>query len=1241
MRNIIVLGILFLVTVTNAYSFVLPKIKNCRKLETKIDIKQGGLIVIPDTPEFLSLGDYLKINIENICGTKFEVSTDFDHKIRKDQNIIAVGSMMNNMLMERLYWNYYIFSDPACLGKNGIIIETAYQPLPILPHNNVISIAAANVQTAKKAVDEFLSILRNSCCIEKPILIVKNIEPHLENVAYFQKMKKLRGFRGMTDWYHLTGNEAYLREAMKMLDEQVEAASKNNDWVLVWPDETDSFRAICAWDWIQEHLDLSQDEMLKYEQFFLNINYKLVNRTEIFDDIKPGSVLTWNHTALPLLGMYTSARYFKAHYGFKVLNEILHKAQWYFMGQAENYRVSCDAFTYAVLSVRSPLAYYAMTGQLKYFENGNAKKMLYYLLAQLDNNGRAGGCGDVHNYECISNDLTFDILDWKLMSPELLWFRTPLKNDYETIWFGIEKKTSSEINSKFYPDLKPENPKCLEGCVSIDFDKGMYDHLEKQKPFRMLQQSSLPKLKPNIPYNQAFDKLQFRSIEPDGGEYLLVEGFGQGNHGHLDTGSIVCGTFQGRRFLYDSDYLVNNSNEHSMITVVKNGISPLPVPPCAALIDNFNFNKGAYACTRVKNYNGINWDRHILWFKNQYFIVVDNVEACEQGDFNIDCVWKVVKQGTENFDGRDLTCYTENPPDSENKKQLVFHLKGLTQGWINERTSEDKVKSLLVHQTNNLEMKTGDSFAYKNIFYLERKDDSGAVKNYTPIEISSNVMKIASTSDSYVINGKFKNETFSTDSKFSFLSKTEALLVNVKSFIINDNIKLSSTKPIICWFKDDNLIIQAKENGDVKLYTNNCNDTLNYKKGTTSYKLARPFSIPINFNGNKTSPALKSAEAQNLINEYKPIWKSGYAEDMHNAADISIGDINNDGINEIVLAASRKVVCYGLDGKKIWQFENSDEFHSCEIVSGFKDNIKVIAGTNKASLYCLDNNGKFICSPNINLMQSGLHGFPGKPLITHLVSKDINNDGTPELIVGTRAWQIHILNANLEPLWYNSMVLHGVSDLMFGSTLNGITQIYVGDLYGGLYKFDFTKDSKDTLNRKVFVGIGSTYITALDINNDGVDDIIGTSSCGRMSAYDGAKIVEAKYIESQMELKKLWTLNDYGNGYSCIKLMPDKNSTLVASSESGHILLIDPFAGKLLNALYTGHPIREVLVHNDKYLIASSELGYIWVIDSKNKKIIKTAKIDQKVIKIKSINEKYFACLGENGEVSVFEIPVE
>ncbi|MEN6385328.1 MAG: hypothetical protein ABFD79_09015 [Phycisphaerales bacterium] len=1222
--------LLLIANVNYAGQVVSDVIKEFRTLHTTTDLTFGGSIVIPESNKYEQLAKKIQVKLKQVAGADYQITSSLPSKISNNQVVIAIGNMMNNYVIERLYWNFYTMVNPTYPGANGYVIETVHQPLPIFPSNNVVVLGGSNLETCEQAVNGFIGKINSKDeCKFNPILeVTGDVEQKRESSKNLEKVKGLRGFRSMADLYHKTGKKKYLKASITALSKYCKMTKENPNWILFWGDEIDSFREVLAWDFVQEHAGLSDAENLVYEQFFLNYINKLVDRAEIYGRIKPEPVLAWNHTTIPLLGMYASARYYKTHYGFKDVEPVLEQVSTYLNGQKENYRVSEDSVNYLTFILNFCLAYYDMTNEMEYFNNGNARKIADLIFAQIDNTGYAAGTGDITPGFDLSREKPWDYMEWKLPLPELYWFRQQSEAKAET------------LKSAYYPEMRPKRPDYLEGCVVIPLDKGLYNHLADEKTFNMLAAQKVPKIKPNCAYEKAFDKLQFRTFEPDGGEYLLVDGMGSGNHGHRDTASIVCGTFEGCRFLDDADKLLGKCNQHSMISIVKDGENVLPVPPFAALDRKYDFSEGAYAGINVANYNDTSWKRHIYWCKNKYFVVIDTLKAEKAGKYKYECSWTLADRGNEKYDGRNLMC--SGPKEGIDKTtdipQKTFNLKSVDEGWISRsKDATTRYPSMRIHQDKKYDMKVGQVAAYQNIFYLQRGDNS-----YEPIKISETAMILKQDNSKSLIVAGNGLKGFESDSDFIVLGSDSLVGINVSKVEIDKKLFLSSTNKIDLYINQGKLEIASSVTGSLKLMFSGGKFGTKYNKGVTKVNLPEnQFAENVSSFIAQIEPAKIKKDADLTSNQvWKPVWNTGNLLSDLEEKDVCVGDINNDKKNEIIFASGKDVLCLTEKGSTLWKYTSTLNVISCTITPDAAEGIKVVVGTDNATLLGLSESGTLIKTVKVEIEGSDKHGAEGDPWVTHLKYGDVNKDGEKEIIAGMRSWSIHVFNKELNQIWFNSMVLHGVADIALGNLKTDSHLLYVGDKYGGAHIFDVTKDNdKDVSSRKTKTIIGDIHLGIVDLNGDGIEDIISASNGGGLEAYDASIYFngQAKQQINPDEAiqKKIWKYNNFGFGFVNVKYLNMKKPVLAAATESGYLLFLNPSDGKLLYSSDMGSAISTMEIA-DKCLVVGTARGDILKVDFSGK-VIKKGKVSSGVIKIQPVSNN-LVILDCKGQISFFNL---
>jgi outer membrane protein assembly factor BamB len=220
-------------------------------------------------------------------------------------------------------------------------------------------------------------------------------------------------------------------------------------------------------------------------------------------------------------------------------------------------------------------------------------------------------------------------------------------------------------------------------------------------------------------------------------------------------------------------------------------------------------------------------------------------------------------------------------------------------------------------------------------------------------------------------------------------------------------------------------------------------------------------------------------------------------------SDMVIGDINNDGQEEIVFKTSNEeLIALSSDGKKLWNFrmDEGTQMHkmffddesvavvtSCPVLADVNDDGRkeIIVGSTNGSLYCITGEG-------YKLWEFKTDG----PVHSTAAVADLTGDGRSEILIGSDDHILYCLDRNGGKLWSfesNMEIQSGIAvadingdgqkEVVFGSNDNSLyTLKNNGDL---LWKFD----TFGPINAQPQIG---------DIHNDGEKKIVVGSHDGRV-----------------------------------------------------------------------------------------------------------------------------------------------
>ncbi|MCX6897954.1 MAG: PQQ-binding-like beta-propeller repeat protein [Verrucomicrobia bacterium] len=555
------------------------------------------------------------------------------------QTAIALGNMLDNELLTRLYWSRYTYEDAQFPGPDGYTVHTVFDPHHWGGGQNVIVLGASKPEQLGKAVERFLGLLQGdgpSTTLPYAMIVepAKKLTPATRRNFLARPVDpSFAGFRVNAEKYLQTGDDTYAQLAIAALDIMVETYRKNPKRHMPWPEETTAGEIFAAWDAFEECPLITPERRRDYLEAFLAWSRDLTHCSYEYRAIDERFTVTWNHTTFALLGLYYAGRYFDRHFDLPEAKEWLRKARLGFTAQARSWKPQEDADSYLVLTMGHTIEFSLADWDLRFFENGLITRYADYVV----------GCGDTRQLPAGFGDSGYGLLPTmaKAALPVAYWWT----RDGGYRWL-LEHSLAGGWENPFWPDVAPRAPERFVGLNVFPMDRQIYDDTQRRPTYGEAFERA------DVPFEEAWDKISFReNWEPDG-QYLLLDGLGRGKHLHFDTGGITTFVQDGERWLLDHDYLVRNTTEHSMLSVLRDGRCAKLVPSLAGLASSGDLPGMAATRTYVKGYNGVDWDRRVLWSKGAWFLVQDTVTAREDGNYDLDLTWKTIDRGDQRVNER-------------------------------------------------------------------------------------------------------------------------------------------------------------------------------------------------------------------------------------------------------------------------------------------------------------------------------------------------------------------------------------------------------------------------------------------------------------------------------------------------------------------------------------------------------------------------------------------------------------
>lgn len=614
------------------------------KLQTAItkDNQPAAVIACPDDPAWKQVAMDLQLAIQRKTGATLMLYTDVKPLLRTDQNIIALGNMNNNFILERLYFNFYTKADSLYPVPGNYALRTVHQPFNF-KDINVLTVEASDLDGAKAGITELLKRLPDggNCALDKPLLFVSTTKPADEAAA----KKIVDGpvtqdlfvdFWNAVQQYRDTGEIAWAQRARRIMGLCGDRLVSDPQYHITWPEETTSDQIGAMWDVIEEAPVWTDAERLQAVNCLFASMLSLPRHVAYWGTFADNDTVLFNHSTFPLMGIFFIDRYLQRYYAGQdaVFGEHMAQVVGAFRGQVKSWKPQCDADSYLTIVPRHTIEYTLAQNDYTYFENGQVRQFAEYLTNCSDNLGQLPGFGDSGiakgpGYELSGLPIAF----WYYKDPRYLW---RLQQIYDGKWQNPYDQT-----------IKPVEWKSLAGLTVTRMAPEFYRWLTTHPSY---DEAAGPV---SVTLDQGFDKVTFRESTQKDCEWLLLDGIARGKHLHYDGNAIIKYHAGGDDWLVDGDYLVRNTTEHNMVSVIKNGRADVLEPPLAKLDAYADLDTCAFTRSTVADYNGADWTRNILWLKGLGFVVLDEMKAKEDGDFTFEGIWKTQDQGEHKLtDGR-------------------------------------------------------------------------------------------------------------------------------------------------------------------------------------------------------------------------------------------------------------------------------------------------------------------------------------------------------------------------------------------------------------------------------------------------------------------------------------------------------------------------------------------------------------------------------------------------------------
>ncbi|NOZ19460.1 MAG: PQQ-binding-like beta-propeller repeat protein [Planctomycetes bacterium] len=692
-------------------------IKAPKKLFIKTDLVRNGkgdaAIVTPAEPGFLAMAKRIADRIKAGTGADVPIKLEerFDRKDAERTHLILLGNICNNRLILPLYGLRYTWVDDAFPGGDGYVVRTVHDPWGT--GKNAIVLGGSSTAGVEKAVDEFLTRVKDGkdLILDRTLHVVPGTEEikrllgAKRNEKYVAaRMKYARhalaigahtGITGQVSSaglaYGRTGDETYAELFKKLVYLMYEHRLSNpKTYGGPWGMDAD-FRLhtiIPAWDLVEESPAFSDEDRFKITKILFEFTEYCVPKAR---SCLTSKKVRFNHQTFPALGLFHAGTYYKKYYDNIEADYWLRIADAAFGLQAKAAKPLEDCNGYQWLTLYHTMEYALAKPDWVFFENGKARRAADYAIFCMDNLGYQVPYGDTGSFRCWGSEIPFlKGANWYYKDGRYGWAIEKKRKVFNWVRAGeYERKTS------------PVEPRDLLGAKAWPLDPLYYQTWRGEE---------------YMPIEKTVDKVVMRASFDPQRQYLLLDGLSNGGHKHYDGNSISRITDRGRIWLSDNDYIKALPKFHNGVLIYKDGQSDT-IPPFCELEAIADFEDMGFSETAVRNYAGVDWHRNILWLKEKYFLVVDEMTAQEDSEYTFNCKWHLV--GRPTLTGDTLTVAQEG------KRFSVATVPGLQlklsddyalgKNWKGYEFAEPVVRVL--EQIGRAKLAKGEQFTYFNLLH--------------------------------------------------------------------------------------------------------------------------------------------------------------------------------------------------------------------------------------------------------------------------------------------------------------------------------------------------------------------------------------------------------------------------------------------------------------------------------------------------------------------------------------------
>jgi outer membrane protein assembly factor BamB len=996
-----------------------------------------AILAIPDDDVHKALAAEINARIRKCGGVELPVAVNkTPAELLPQMNVIALGNLADNPFIEKLYFRWFCFTDRWYPGKGGYEVRSIHDPLGT--GTNVILLGGSDAAGASEAVRRFCSILEpasfGALSVGRlfDLRLGQNLKPPsdanrtppllrlfvegLEMPLGYNEASRL----GLMHYY--TGEPKYARAFM-------DAARRSH--LFAQADHYHAHHNALVWDLIEESPLFTDADRL----FVTNEIFEHALSGESGGGLAalsggPDSMFD-RHAGFIGLSALTDIRYLARDYPRQEWEGILSAVDGYFRPRLGSFASGSDLARGIYTYLEALVIYSLLTGNHEIVRSGALRAWADRCAAMCDPLGFLVPSGQ---YDAMSYPyFTFRKAAFLLKDPGLLYLsgmRQRAADSQGVYELGME----FDQGQAFAGDIEPRPPHDLTGVRVVPLDD------RERREFD-----------PGMPPNKAFAKITFRSGLGEDDQFLVLDGIWGGPAGKpiQDANAILQFSDGGRTFLVDVDPETQNRRSstvnHNVLSVTRDGQAPVP-PRLAALESVADLPSIGCTHTRLDPYMEGSWDRHIVWRKGAYFVVVDAFRAGRAGTFALESQWRLLGRAEASEGGFTSTVGGTGTADSEERTIIcktvgVAGDKDAPSTWPVRFTQIDISAETVRRQYGRYAPPVINRLRPTAALNLEEGGETGiAALFYTTSQTEARRYSVtAAGRDTFFITGdepawlklagkerRFTRGPLNVEADVVWVTKTAAAAGRLTLLELDDRALLRTETPVAAEWDfargacvlslDQPAVVEVASRGKLKLEPGEHRFSgLPVAEGPTADRLSGIFEQPSSGPTAVIDEALQPALTAPTLPAVSEPWPGMAVNTLR-----IVG--KGEKTQALLGCEDGRVIRSDRRGRTKWEFQTDGPVHAIETAS-FQPGVQaVLAGSDDGALYALDlETGRKLWAHRAEVYpETAIYPWwtlDGRAKVRSVLAADLDGDGKTEIALGTGGMQVEMVDVSGALVW--------------------------------------------------------------------------------------------------------------------------------------------------------------------------------------------------------------------------------